>query len=65
MALSFLLRSVHIFLGFLKSNWGGYFGHAETGIGAKKQVVLRRKILNSNYKVECENGVSNKNSLSR
>ena len=39
--LSFL-RSVHTF-SFLKSNLSSYFGHAETGNGAKKRVVLRRE----------------------
>ena len=43
-ALSFFLSSVHTFSGFLKSNWSSDFGHAETGSGAKKQVVLRREI---------------------
>ena len=38
------LRSVHTFSWFLKSNWSGDFGHAETGNGAKKRVVLRREI---------------------
>ena len=38
------LRSVHTFLWFLKSNWNSDFGHAETGNGAKKRVVLRRDI---------------------
>ena len=39
----FFLRSVHTFSWFLKSNWSGDFGHAETGNGAKKRVVLRRE----------------------
>ena len=42
-ALSFFLRSVHTFSWFLKSNWSSDFGHAETGNGAKKRVVLRRE----------------------
>ena len=29
---------------FLRSNWSGDFGHAETGSGSKKRVVLRREI---------------------
>ena len=41
--LCFFLRSVHTFRIFLKSNWSSDFGHAETGNGAKKRVVLRRK----------------------
>ena len=48
----FFLRSVHTFSWFLKSNWSGDFGHAETGNGAKKRVVLRREFLRSNFKVE-------------
>ena len=40
----FFLISVHTFLWFLKSNWSSDFGHAETGSGAKKRVVLRRDI---------------------
>ena len=40
----FFLRSVHTFSWFLKSNWSSDFGHAETGNGAKKRVVLRREI---------------------
>ena len=32
----------HIFM-ILKSNWSSDFGHAETGNGAKKRVVLRRE----------------------
>ena len=51
------LRSVHTFSWFLKSNWSSDFGHAETGNGAKKRVVLRRDIYRSNFKVEWENGV--------
>ena len=39
----FFLRSVHTFLRFLESNWSNDFGHAETGKGAKKRVVLRRE----------------------
>ena len=41
--LSFL-RFIHTFSLFLKSNWSSDFGHAETGSGAKKRVVLRREI---------------------
>ena len=41
----------------LKSNWSSDFGHAETGNGAKKRVVLRREFFRSNFKVEWENGV--------
>ena len=37
------LRSVHAFPWFLKANWNNDFGHAETGNGAKKRVVLRRE----------------------
>ena len=40
----FFLRSVHTFSWFLKSNWSGDFGHAETGSGAQKRVVLLREI---------------------
>ena len=40
----FFLRSVHKISWFLKSNWSSDFGHAETGSGAKKRVVLRREI---------------------
>ena len=40
----FFLRSVHSFSWFLKSNWSSDFGHAETGNGAKKRVVLRGEI---------------------
>ena len=29
---------------FLKSNWSGDFGHAETGNGAQKRVILPREI---------------------
>ena len=50
------LRSVHTFSCFLKSNWSSDFGHAETGSGAKKQVILRC-VFNSNFKVQWENGV--------
>ena len=39
-----LLRSVHTVSLSLKSNWSSDFGHAETGSGAKKRVVLRREI---------------------
>ena len=39
----FFVRSVHTFSRFLKSNWSSDFGHAETGNGAKKRVVLRRE----------------------
>ena len=53
----FFLRSVHTFSWFLKSNWSSDFGHAETGNGAKKRVVLRREIFRSNFKVEWEYGV--------
>ena len=56
-ALSFFLRSVHIFSWFLKSNWSSDFGHAETGNWAKKRVVLRREIFRSNFKVEWDYGV--------
>ena len=35
------------------------FGHAETGNGAKKRVVLRREIFRSNFK-ESESGVCTK-----
>ena len=38
------LSFVHSFSRFLKSNWSSDFGHAETGSGAKKRVVLRREI---------------------
>ena len=55
--LCFFLRSVHTFSWFLKSNWSSDFGHAETGSGAKKRVVLRREIFCSKFKVEWENGV--------
>ena len=41
----FFLRSVHTFFCFLKSNWSGDFGHAETGNGAKKRVVLRSEFV--------------------
>ena len=40
----FFLRSVQTFSWFLKSNCSRAFGHAETGSGAKKWVVLRREI---------------------
>ena len=40
----FFLRSVHTFSRFLKSNLSSDFGHAETGSGAKKRVILRRDI---------------------
>ena len=33
-------------------NWSSDFGHAETGNGAKKRVVLRRGFFCSNFKVE-------------
>ena len=36
---------------------GSDFGHAETGSGAKKLVVLRVNFFHSNFKVEWENGV--------
>ena len=49
------LRSGHTFSWFLKSNWSSDFGHAETGRGAKKWVVLRRDFFRSNFKVEREN----------
>ena len=39
----FFLGSVHTFSWFLKSNWSGDFGHAKTGNGVKKRVVLRRE----------------------
>ena len=39
----FFLWSVLTFSWFLKSNWSSDFGHAETGNGAKKRVVLRRE----------------------
>ena len=39
----FFLKCVHTFSWFLKSNWSGGFGHAETGSGVKKRVVLRRE----------------------
>ena len=39
------LRSVHTFSFFLESNWSGDFGHAETGNGAKKRVVLSREFV--------------------
>ena len=42
-AVFFFLRSVHTFSWFLKSNWSSDFGHAETGNGAKKRVVLLRE----------------------
>ena len=32
-----------IFMIFLKSNWSSDFGHAETGNGATKRVLLRRE----------------------
>ena len=48
----FFLRSVHTFSCFLKSNWSSDFGHAETGNGAKKRVVLRREFFRSKFKVE-------------
>ena len=51
------LRYVHTFSWFLKSNWSSDFGHAETGNGAKKRVVLGREFFCSNFKVEWENGV--------
>ena len=51
------LRFVHTFSIFLKSNSSSDFGHAETGNGAIKRVVLRRDFFRSNFKVECENGV--------
>ena len=38
----FLKICLHIFM-ILKSNWSGDIGHAETGSGAKKRVVLRRE----------------------
>ena len=38
------LRIVYAFSCFLKSNWSSDFGHAETGSGAKKRVVLRSEI---------------------
>ena len=53
----FFLRSVHTFLRLLKSNWSSDFGHAETGNGVKKLVILRRDFFRSNFKVERENGV--------
>ena len=48
----FFLRSDHIFSWFLKSNWSGDFCHSKAGSGAKKRVVLRRKIFCSKFKVE-------------
>ena len=36
----------------LKSNWSSDFGHAETGNGAKKRLVLRREFFRSNFKVK-------------
>ena len=45
------LRPVHTF-SCLKSNSGSDFGHAETGSGAEKRVVLRREFSYSNFKVE-------------
>ena len=38
-----ILRSVHTFSWFLKSNCSSDFSHAETGNGAKKRVVWRRE----------------------
>ena len=38
------LRSVHTFSRFLKSNWSSNFDHAETGSGAKKELVLRCEV---------------------
>ena len=53
-----LLRSVHTFLWFLKSNWSSDFGHAETGSGAKKASgFCGVKIFPSNFKIEWENGL--------
>ena len=54
------LRSVHTLSWFLKSNWCGDFGRAETGSGAEKRVVLRREIFYSRMRKRC----LNKNSLS-
>ena len=51
------LRSFHTFSWFLEPNWSSDFGHAETGSGAEKRVVLRREIICSNIKVEWEYGV--------
>ena len=53
----YFLRPVHTFSWFLKSNSSVDFGHAETGSGAKKRVVLLRKFFRSNFKVEWKNGV--------
>ena len=53
----YVLRSVHTFSWFLKSNWYSHSGHAETGSGAKKREVLRREFFCSKFKVEWENGV--------
>ena len=39
-----ILSSVHTISWFSKSNWSSDFGHAETGNGAKKRVVLRDEI---------------------
>ena len=58
------LRSVCTLSCFLRSNWSTAFGHAETGSGAKKRVVLRREMFCSNFKVERKR-CSNKSSLSR
>ena len=57
----FFLRSVHTISWFFNSNWSSDFGHAGTGSGAKKRVVLRREFFGANFEVEWENGVWTKN----
>ena len=52
-----VLRSVHTFSWFLKSNYSSDFGHAETGSEAKKRVAFRREIFCPYFEVEWEHGV--------
>ena len=60
-----VLRSVHTFSLFLRSNCSSDFGHAETGSGVKKRVVLRREFFEFGYSFRVRKRCLNKNSLSR
>ena len=51
-----VLRPNHTFSLFLRSNWSG-LGHAETGSGVKKRVVLRREFFELGYSFRVRNGV--------
>ena len=62
--LSFLKDLFTHFYDF-KSNWSSDFGHAETGSGAKKPVVLRPAFFSSNFESRVRKRCLNKNSLSR